>query len=316
MSKAQQQQLTFCLVMVRPSNFGFNEQTASSNRFQKNEGEISDPVRELALAEFDEMVTCLQTNDLEVKVFDDRKEPLLPDAVFPNNWVSLHETGKLVLYPMMAPNRRLERRKDIVDDLVEQYGYSEIIDLSCFENEGLFLEGTGSMLLDRTNLKVYACLSPRTHREVAMQFAAKLGYECFFWNAVDELGVPIYHTNVIMSLGEKVAIVCLEAIRDVKQREDLIQSLSASGKVILEISLQQVKSYAGNVLFVRSRKGESLVILSTTALASLTSEQISFLSNYSKMVQVNIPTIEKYGGGSARCMMAELFVPGGASTHG
>lgn len=305
----KKQQLASRLLMVRPSNFGFNEETSASNRFQTNGGEFAERIRQLALEEFDEMVALLRANHIVVEVYADKPDPITPDSVFPNNWVSFHESGKVVLYPMMAPNRRLERRTDIVDDLSENYRIKNIADLSYFETEGLFLEGTGSMVLDRINSKAYACLSPRTSLDVLQKFGQELGYELQSFLAVDESGVPIYHTNVIMSLGETVAVVCLEAIADLQERAALVQSLKKSKRVIVEISFQQVKSFAGNMLFVRNNKGESLVILSVAALASLTNEQLVTLEDYVKLVPVKLPTIETYGGGSARCMMAELFLP-------
>lgn len=305
----KKQQLASRLLMVRPSNFGFNEQTSASNKFQTDGGEFTERIKQLALEEFDEMVDLLRANHIVVEVYADKPDPITPDSVFPNNWVSFHESGKVVLYPMMAPNRRLERRNDIVNGILEKYQFKEIVDLSYFESEGLFLEGTGSMVLDRINSKAYACLSPRTSPDVLQKFGQDLGYELQSFLAVDESGVPIYHTNVIMSLGETVAVVCLEAVANLQDRAALVQSLNKSERVIVEISFQQVKSFAGNMLFVQNSEEENLVILSTAASGSLTNEQLVTLENYVKVVSINLSTIETYGGGSARCMMAELFLP-------
>jgi hypothetical protein len=187
--------------MVRPSNFGFNEETSASNRFQTHDGETTERISQLAIFEFDSMVEVLQNNDLVVDVYNDTPVPITPDTVFPNNWISFHENGKLILYPMMAENRRWERRKDIVDDIAARYQIDEIVDLSFFEKQGQFLEGTGSMVLDRQFSKIYACLSPRTDKMVVEKVTELLGYELVCFCAADENGVPVYHTNVIMSLG-------------------------------------------------------------------------------------------------------------------
>lgn len=301
-------QLASRLLMLRPSNFGFNQQTSASNRFQIHEGETTSRISELAVSEFDSMVELLRKNGLVVDVYNDTPVPITPDAVFPNNWISFHENGKLILYPMMAENRRWERRKDIVDDIAGRYQIDEIVDLSFFEKQDQFLEGTGSMVLDRHFSKVYACLSPRTDKMLLEKVAELLGYELTYFRAADENEVPVYHTNVIMSLGETIAVVCLEAISDESEKASVVRSLIKSGRQLMEITLEQVKRFAGNMLFVENTKGEKLLVLSDSAFASLTENQKNGLSKQVRMIPVNLPTIETYGGGSARCMLAEQFL--------
>lgn len=304
-----ERQLASRLLMVRPANFGFNQQTSESNQFQIHEGETTLRISQLALSEFDSMVGVLRNNGLEIDVYNDTPLPVRPDAVFPNNWISFHENGKLILYPMMAENRRWERRKDIVEDIAGRYQIDEVIDLSFFEKQGQFLEGTGSMVLDRRLSKIYACLSPRTDKQVLAQFAELMDYELLYFGAEDENGVPVYHTNVIMSLGETIAVVCLEAVSDELEKVLIQQSLTKSGRIIVEITFEQVRQFAGNILFVKNTRGEELVILSESAFTSLTESQRHILNNQMRMVTVNLPTIETYGGGSARCMIAEQFLP-------
>src|SRR6201996_3557651 len=232
------QQSTSTLLMIRPVNFGFNEQTAGSNAFQNRNAE-QQQVQAKALKEFDNLVNVLEDNGVEVIVIDDTLEPHTPDSIFPNNWVSLHSDGTIFLYPMMAENRRLERREDIISQLEDEFKVKHIIDLSHFEHENKFLEGTGSMVLDRENKIAYACLSPRTDKEVLDLFCAQSGYKPVLFHAVDENGMDIYHTNVLMCIGSKFAVICLDSIADEKEKVDVINSLKATNKEIVAISFAQ-----------------------------------------------------------------------------
>jgi hypothetical protein len=307
--RTQEIQVTSRLIMISPSNFAFNEQTSASNRFQINKEEAGERIREKAMFEFGRMVETLRSNRLIVDVYEDTPNPVTPDAVFPNNWISFHESGKIILYPMMAENRRLERRNDLVADVLRNYQVDEVVDLSRFEKDGKFLEGTGSMVLDRRHSTIYACLSPRTDAELLKKLAGLLNYELQAFYAEDESGVPVYHTNVIMSLGETLAVICLEAITGETHKAGVAQALISSGREIVEITFEQVRKFAGNMLFVQNVVGEKLVVLSSSALGSLTEEQKAILAEHVRWVAVDLSTIELYGGGSARCMLAEQFLP-------
>ncbi len=296
------------ILMIRPASFGFNEQTAGSNAFQ-NRAEDQQLVQAKAVAEFDGFVKILRDNGVNVIVIDDTTEPVKPDAVFPNNWVSFHENGDVLLYPMQAENRRLERREDIIRELEKQFKVGHIIDLSRFETQDKFLEGTGSMVLDRQNKIAYACLSPRTNAEVLHTFCEHAGYKPVLFSAVDQYGVAIYHTNVLMAVAEKYVVICLDAIKDDDEAEQVIDVIAESGKEIIALSFEQMNQFAGNILEVKNNKGESLIVMSKTAWESLSEDQKEVLESYSKPVYADIKTIEQTGGGSARCMMAEVFLP-------
>jgi hypothetical protein len=297
--------------MIRPVNFGFNTETAESNAFQdiKLAAQTKDVAQEDARREFDEMVRQLQAVGVDVMVYDDTVTPYTPDSIFPNNWVSFHASGTVVLYPMQAENRRLERRQDIIDDLAKQFHVAKIIDLTHFEQEGKFLEGTGSMVLDRMNRVAFACLSPRTHPDVLAEFGRQTGYRTVSFVAADATGKAIYHTNVLMCIADTFAVVCLSAISDPDERLMVRQELEKLGKRVIDISLEQMASFAGNMLMVLTRRGQKLLVMSTRAFKSLTPKQIDLLDDYATLLHFDLSMIEGNGGGSARCMMAEVHLP-------
>ncbi|WP_285546559.1 citrulline utilization hydrolase CtlX [Dyadobacter frigoris] len=306
-----QPQSTARIMMIRPVQFGFNNETAGSNEFQQKEYAIktNQIAQEKAQEEFDLMISQLSLTGLDLHIFDDTDEVYRPDAVFSNNWISFHQSGKVVLYPMMAENRRAERRLDIIEELKKDFLVEEVIDLTHFENEGKFLEGTGSMVLDRRYKIAYACLSPRTHAEVLDAFAEALGYEIVTFSASDENDKAIYHTNVLMCVGDIFAIVCLEAIKNPDERLKVRRILEDTNKYIIEISLDQVRHFAGNMLMVRNLKGDKFLMMSTQAYDALTEKQHEILLDYAKIIHTDLSIIEGYGGGSARCMMTEIHLP-------
>jgi len=297
--------------MIRPVNFGFNEETAGSNAFQ-NRNAAKDGVNEKAQQEFDRMVNALCSNGVDVTVIDDTHEPYTPDSIFPNNWVSFHDNGEIFLYPMQAENRRLERREDIIAKLEDNFAVKHIIDLSRFEAEDKFLEGTGSMVLDRENKIAYACLSPRTNSEVLDLFCEQAGYTAISFDAVDEKGKAIYHTNVLMCVGSKFAVICLDSIPNPHERFVVKESLLSTQKEIIEISFDQMNQFAGNMLEVKNAEDETLIVMSKNAFTALSTEQKLALEKYGKLIYSDINTIETNGGGSARCMMAEVHLPKGS----
>lgn len=306
-----QSQSTSRILMIRPVRFGFNEQTAESNAFQDVTlaAQTKDVAQEDALREFDEMVRQLRAIGVEVMVYDDTADPYTPDSIFPNNWVSFHASGTVVLYPMQAENRRLERRPDIINDLAERFHVSKIVDLTHFEQEGKFLEGTGSLILDRMHRVAFACLSPRTHPDVLAEFNRQTGYRTVSFRAADAAGRAIYHTNVLMCIAETFAVVCLAAITDPDERLMVRQELEGLNKRIIDLSLEQMTSFAGNMLQVLTQKGQKLLIMSTHAFESLTAKQIDLLDDYATLFHFDLSMIEGNGGGSARCMMAEVHLP-------
>ena len=301
-------QSTSHILMIRPVNFGFNEETAGSNAFQ-NRNAAKDGVNEKAQLEFDRMVNTLCSNGIDVTVIDDTHEPHTPDSIFPNNWVSFHDNGEIFLYPMQAENRRLERREDIITKLEDSFAVKHIIDLSRFEAEDKFLEGTGSMVLDRVNKIAYACLSPRTNREVLDLFCERAGYKAISFEAADEKGKAIYHTNVLMCVGSKFAVICLDSIANPHERIVVKESLLSTQKEIIDISFDQMNQFAGNMLEVKNAEDENLIVMSKNAFAALDDEQKTTLEKYGKLIYSDINTIETNGGGSARCMMAEVHLP-------
>ncbi|QKJ33168.1 amidinotransferase [Mucilaginibacter mali] len=291
--------------MIRPVSFGFNPQTAGSNAFQKADAE-QQQVQDKALQEFDNFVSILRANGVNVIVIDDTAEPHTPDSIFPNNWVSFHSTGDILLYPMQAENRRLERREDIITQLEDQFAVRHVIDLSRYEQQHKFLEGTGSMVLDRENQLAYACLSPRTDKDVLDDFCRQTGYSPVLFHAFDQHGQAIYHTNVLMCMAERFVVICLDSITDPKERETVVASFYSTQKNIFDISFEQMNQFAGNMLEVFNAEGESLLVMSGSAYRSLSPQQVHTLQQFSRLVYADIPTIERNGGGSARCMMAEV----------
>ena len=299
-------QTTSKVLMVRPARFAYNEETARNNYFQQRTD--AENVNETALVEFDAFVKLLQGNDVDVIVVQDTIEPWTPDSVFPNNWFSSHLGGDLVLYPMFAKNRRLERKAHVMDVLLHKMNHRKIVDLTYWEKRGEFLEGTGSMIFDREKRIAYCCRSPRTSEKVLADFCSRMNFDAVVFDAMDKEGNQIYHTNVMMTVGTQVAVVCLEALQNENEREKLITKLTSTGKLIVEISLDQVEHFAGNMLELKSRNGQPLMIMSAAARKSLSIEQESILSTYAKIVSPDLSIIETNGGGSARCMIAEIFV--------
>jgi len=293
--------------MIRPVDFKFNEQTAGNNKFQVSSAERD--VQAQALNEFDSFVALLRKNDVDITVVEDTLHPETPDSIFPNNWVSFHEDGSVYLYPMFSENRRLERRNEIIEGLKDKFEVNHVSDLSFFEMQHAFLEGTGSMVLDRVNKIAYACLSVRTDEEVLNNFCMLTGYEPVSFQAVDGANFPIYHTNVMMCVGDAFAVICLDSIPDKEERLAVTLSLTSSGKEIIDISLDQMNHFAGNMLQVVNKSGESLLVMSEQAYLSLTDEQIVKLERYSRTVYSPLYVIEQNGGGSARCMLAEIHLP-------
>jgi hypothetical protein len=304
-------QTTSHILMIRPVNFGFNQETAESNAFQNAEfgKQNKDKSQQEALREFDEMVSQLRKSGVNIIVIDDTSNPYTPDSIFPNNWVSFHGNGSVITYPMQAENRRLERREDIIEQLSETFYINRRIDLSSFEAENKFLEGTGSMVLDRKYKIAYACLSPRTNEEVLKEFSVQMNYEIVAFSAVDGAGKQIYHTNVVMCIGDMFAVICLEAIPDLDERLMVRNSLEQSGKRVVEISLKQMNQFAGNMLEVKSLKGEKILVMSSSAYQSLNPKQLAILNEYCTIHHFVLSMIEGNGGGSARCMMAEVHLP-------
>lgn len=298
-------QTTDKVFMVKPVRFGYNPQTAANNAFQK-EG-FEDNAQENASREFATYVSLLKANKVDVVVAEDTQVPYTPDSIFPNNWFSTHDDGTLVLYPMFAVNRRNERKSEFLETIRRVFEIKRVIDLTWWESEELYLEGTGSMILDRENKIAYAGRSPRTSEKVLADFCKQMGYSSLLFDAYDQNGELIYHTNVMMSIGTKYSIICLDAITDSVQREQVVDSLKATGKKIIDISFEQMTNFAGNMLELKSRDGKPILVMSSSARKSLTPEQTRELSGYYKLLSPGLEYIENNGGGSARCMLAEIY---------
>lgn len=296
--------------MIRPVRFESNPLTAASNRFQGKTEDSPDDQNVAAQTEFDNLAAALRAAGIEVIVVGDTPEPHTPDSVFPNNWISFHSDGRVVLYPMEAENRRTERRMDIVEKLDSELGYSisEIIDLSAHEQAGHFLEGTGSMVLDRANHIAYACLSSRTQLDPLGDFAQRMEYDVITFDAFDQEGVPIYHTNVLMHIGEELAVICDAAISDQAQRTAVLQSLRDTGRDVVSLSYGQLQAFAGNMLELRTKNGSRLVAMSQQAFDSLDEQQLDRLRANGRIVTAAIDNIEASAGGSVRCMLAEIHL--------
>lgn len=294
--------------MIRPARFAFNPDTATNNRFQQAP---SDPqaASEKALEEFDGYVDTLRQHGVDVLVVQDTPEPHTPDSIFPNNWWSSHADGSLVLYPMEGENRRLERSKGVLGVLRERFAIQRTIDLSPLEQQNLFLEGTGSMVLDREHRISYACHSGRTHEHALRQFAERLDYRLCLFHAVDRHQAPIYHSNVMMNVGRQLAVACLDALPHHDERRALEHSLRDTGKQVLALNFDQLENFAGNMLEVHDRDGRSLLVMSRSAWNALDAAQRRQVERHSHPLVVNIDHIERIGGGSARCMLAEVHLP-------
>ena len=293
--------------MVRPAAFGFNPQTAKSNSFQKEIQLSRGEIQEKALVEFDLMVGELGRLGVEVVVANDKKEPFTPDAVFPNNWFSTHIDKTLCLYPMEAQARRLERDPETISLIESEAKIVRKLDFSDSENKEKYLEGTGSLVLDRDKKIAYACISSRTNEEVLSQWAESLNFHVVKFSAVDEMKKAIYHTNVMMCVGDEFAVVCLSSINDEGEKLVVRESLESSGKETIEISYAQMNSFAGNMLLLKTKQDEKLLVMSQRAFDSLETSQIEKLERYANLASFDIETIEDCGGGSVRCMIAEIF---------
>lgn len=300
-------QITNTVFLVRPASFSYNTQTAASNTFQTKLEETPEKIQAKVLQEFDAFVAKLRSVGIAVQVFEDSTEPRKPDAVFPNNWISVHRDGTIVLYPMCTPNRRLERNPVVLEWLEKQKDFVTQIDYTSYETQDRFLEGTGSIIFDHNHRKAYACLSPRTDAMLFENLMVHLGYQAIAFNACDVNGVAIYHTNVMMSIGEGFVVICLESIRDEKERQKVMEEFHSSNLDVIAISLEQVSHFAGNMLALEGTKGQ-IVVLSQRAFDCLTSTQKQALEQYAALLPMPIPTIEAIGGGSARCMIAEVFL--------
>ena len=292
------------VLMVRPYAFGYNPQTAVNNLFQINLGGDDIPIK--ARQEFDALVSLLRSKGVEVHVVDDTPDPHTPDAVFPNNWISFHESGQFFLYPLFAPNRRAEKKATVLRYVEQRLSFVKINDLSHYEQQGIFLEGTGSLVLDRDAKIAYACRSPRTHSRVLEDFCQRTGYSACLFDATDTQGHPYYHTNVMMTVTETHVIICMESIVEEEQQQRVLSTIAASEKECLTISREQVNSFAGNMLALQGKGSLPLLVMSTRAFHALTPLQQEVLGRYHELVHSPLATIEEAGGGSARCMLAEI----------
>lgn len=310
-SKSSNHAIAQSVLMIEPVSFGFNPQTAVNNFFQKKPDLSSENLQINALQEYLVMVEQLRSKGIEVISIQDTLLPHTPDSIFPNNWISFHEEGQVVMYPMFAPNRRLERRQEILH-MIEQSGHllSNVDDFSFWEEENIFLEGTGSMILDRVNKIAYAAISERTDKSLFLQYCSVFGYYPVSFTANHTVGKErkaVYHTNVMLCIADRYAIVCAGCLDDPAERENLLNSLQASGKQLIEISENQMHHFAGNMLQLGNRAGEKFLVMSQSAYDVLADNQRSALKSYNDFIICNITTIEKAGGGSVRCMMAEVF---------
>ncbi|MEM9836488.1 MAG: arginine deiminase-related protein [Bacteroidota bacterium] len=303
-------QTTQHIFMIRPANFGANPETAADNVFQHT-AKASDAadIAEQARLEFDVFVAKLRAAGVNVLVVEDTPHPIKTDAVFPNNWITTHDDGVVVTYPMYSPIRRVERRRDIIDLLAEHFSVTRYITLEAWEEQERMLEGTGSMILDREHRQVYACLSKRTDLKSLQEWASMMRYELIAFHAIGSSGLPLYHTNVMMAIGTSHAVVCPSFIHDATEREQVLAGLRQAGKTVLELTEAQIDQFAGNMLELKGADGP-VWAMSTAAFNALTATQRDELqSSQAKIVHSDLGIIEKYGGGSARCMMAEIFLP-------
>ncbi len=298
--------ITSNILMIRPVQFAYNAETAVNNSFQVASNDAS--VQEKALQEFDGFVATLQANGIDVTVVQDTAEPHTPDSIFPNNWISFHSNGSICLYPMFAVNRRQERKQHVLDAINEKFIVNSTIDFTASEADNIFLEGTGSMVFDRANQIAYACLSPRTDTDLLQLFCKQFNYTPISFIANDEGGNPIYHTNVMMCVADKFLVICLDSITDENEKNNVIKAIESSGKAIINISFYQMNHFAGNMLQVASVNGQPFLVMSSQAYKSLTPEQITTIESYQPIIHSDITTIETNGGGSARCMIAEVFL--------
>ena len=302
-------QTTDTVLMIEPVAFGFNEQTAVNNYFQvQQEGNVQDK----ALKEFNDFVEKLRAKDINVITIKDTLEPKTPDSIFPNNWVSFHADGKVVLYPMFAENRRLERRDDIINQIKEQFEVTEVVDYSGAEKDNLFLEGTGSMIFDHDNKLAYGSVSLRLDEGLFRKFCSDFGFQPVVFHSYQTAGeerLPIYHTNVMMCVADQFVVICLDCIDDESERNNVIETIKNSGKELIEISEDQMQNFAGNMLQVQNQSGKRFLVMSQSAYKSLNRDQVSAIEKYCEIIYSDLEVIETNGGGSARCMLAEIFLP-------
>ncbi len=301
-------QTTDTVLMIEPVAFGYNEQTAVNNYFQIQQ---KGNVQEKALKEFNSFAEKLRSKDINTIIIKDTPDPKTPDSIFPNNWVSFHQDGKISLYPMFAENRRLERRNDIIDQIKQQFYVDQIIDYSGAENENKYLEGTGSMIFDHDNMIAYGSVSLRLDEDLFRKFCSAFGFKPVVFHSyqnTDEGRLPIYHTNVMMCVADRFVVICLDCIDNETERQKVIESIKISGKELIEISEEQMQHFAGNMLQVHNPSGKKFLIMSQSAYRSLNQDQISAIEKYSGIIYSDLETIETNGGGSARCMLAEVFL--------
>jgi hypothetical protein len=310
MTSTKESQLASAVLMIRPARFESNPHTAESNKFQGRNPSSPEQQQIDAAVEFDGLRAALEENGIQVIKIDDTNEPHTPDSIFPNNWVSFHADGTVVLYPMEAPNRRTERRTDIIETLSGEFGFQvrEVLDLSAHEEDEQYLEGTGSLVLDRVNRIAYACLSSRTHLDALGDFAQRMNYKVVAFDAVDREGAAIYHTNVLMNVGEELAVICDSAIPRADQREAVLKRLADTGHEIVSLSFDQMEAFAGNMLELRSASGERLIAMSEQARKSLEPSQLAKIEANARIVSAPIDNIESSAGGSVRCMLAEVHL--------
>ena len=300
-------QTTSHLLMIKPVAFDFNAETAVNNAFQQQGSNAN--AQQKAAAEFDGFVQQLTAAGIDVTVVQDTPIPHTPDSIFPNNWISFHNDGSIVLYPMYAVNRRAERKQQVLDSIAAKFEVKQQIDFTAKENEDHFLEGTGSMVLDREHKIAYACLSPRTHKAVFEEWCQQMNYTPCSFYSVDKNGGEIYHTNVMMCVADEYVVICLDSIRDAAERDNVYDTIINSGKKVIEISYSQMNRFAGNMLQVQNKNGQRYLIMSSQAYHALSAEQVKELESYNPIIHSDLTTIETNGGGSARCMMAEVFLP-------
>lgn len=293
------------ILMVRPASFGFNDQTAADNSFQQKAS--FENIQSKVLEEFDTMVDMIRSSGIDVIVINDTPHPVKPDAIFPNNWFCTMDDGSVILFPMYAENRRIERRMDIVEQIKSKFSVLNVIDYSNHEDQKVFLESTGSMVMDHKNKIIYACISERTHPQLLIEFAKDNNYTVIQFTAKDRSGLPVYHTNVLMCIGNKFCVICEEVIEEA-DLERVLASLKKSGKQVISISYNQMLQFAGNMLQLQNKKEEPVLVMSRSAFNSLEEDQKQQLELFTQLLPVNINTIEIIGGGSARCMMAEIFL--------
>ena len=302
-------QYTSNLMMVRPASFQFNYETAVSNAFQKSlDGLSPEEIKQKAIEEFDAYVAKLRENKINVTVIQDTDEPAKPDAIFPNNWISMHENGSIFLYPMNTENRRLEIRPEIIEELKTSFVVKEITNLTTSVKDHKFLEGTGSIIFDHLHKIAYACLSPRTDKELFIHYCDMIGYEAVYFYSADELDNLVYHTNVMLTVGDTFAVICLESIKDKTEQSFVKERLENTGHEIIDITFAQMNAFAGNMLQVQNTEGKTFLVMSETSFKSLSSQQIAQIEKHTNILSVAIPTIETIGGGSARCMLAEIYL--------